>query len=461
MSQEVAKNFVVPHSRYEKFLIEGYEIIEKAGGVEIILKYSFDNAVKFRERLFFPQVGVGRVMMISEALGRAVRGLLIVGGISYYKAECTNKIDGITLDNEERLFWEKVYNRGLGEFFYQNQIDFRNLINFVNPIENFNKITVTDLSERALLPLGGGKDSLVSAEILKKSGMDFCSFSLRDADPIRQTALALGKPRIIVERELDGQLFEMNKQGAYNGHVPITGYISFLLAVAGLLYDYKYLVLSLEKSANIGQLEFLGMDINHQYSKSEEFENDFRDYLDKYLGGRLEYFSLLRGYYELKIAKIFAELENFDKYKDICTSCNANFKIIKDGPSKLWCGKCPKCVFVFGIFAPFIDRDKLIKMFGKNLFNDESLLDLFEETWGTKNFKPFECVGTFEESQLAIYLTSLKSEWQNDALIKHFQELITIGKIDINKIKSNQTEVMNLMNTPNVPLIFRKVLETL
>lgn len=461
MSQEIAKKIVVPHSRYRKFLIEGYEIMEKSDGVEIILKYSFDNAVKLRERLFFPGVEAGRVVMISEVLGRAVRGLLIVGGISYYKAECTSEIDGIALDKEEKLFWEKVYKRGLGEFFYQNQIDFRGLINFVNPIENFVKTDYLQLTERALLPLGGGKDSLVSAEILKKTGMDFCSFSLRDADPIRQTALALGKPRIIVERELDAQLFEMNKQGAYNGHVPITGYISFLIAVAGLLYDYKYLVLSLEKSANIGQLEFLGLDINHQYSKSEEFENDFRDYLKKYLGGGLEYFSLLRGYYELKIAKIFAELDSFDKYKDICTSCNANFKIIKDAPSKLWCGKCPKCVFVFGIFAPFIDREKLIKMFGKNLFTDETLFDLFEETWGIKNFKPFECVGTFEESQLAIYLTSLKSEWQNDPLIKHFQEQIAIGKIDINKIKSSQAAVMNLMDTPNVPLIFRKVLESL
>ena len=134
---------------------------------------------------------------------------------------------------------------------------------------------VNPLPERCLVPIGGGKDSLVTAELLNEAGVDFTLFSLRDAGLIADTSAIVGRPRIVVERMIDPQLFALNEAGALNGHVPITAYISFVTAVCAVLYGYKYLVYSLEKSANYGQVIFHGMDINHQYSKSEEFEGGF------------------------------------------------------------------------------------------------------------------------------------------------------------------------------------------
>jgi hypothetical protein len=163
------------------------------------------------------------------------------------------------------------------------------------------------------------------------------------------------------------------------------------------------------------------MDINHQYSKSEQFEGDLRDYLRKWVSPEIEYFSFLRPLNELKIARIFAGLKNFDRYAGIFTSCNANFKIHKEKSSVLWCGNCPKCAFVFLILAPFVDRDRLTGIFGQNLLEREDLIPLWEELLGLLNFKPFECVGTPEESRAALYLISQKPEYRDDLLVKKFK----------------------------------------
>jgi len=258
--------------------------------------------------------------------------------------------------------------------------------------------------------------------LLKEAGVPLTLFSLRDAGPIAATAQLSGVPRVVVNRTLDPRLFELNEAGALNGHVPITALVSFVSAVCGILYGYRYLVFSLEKSANYGQFLYHGMDINHQYSKSEEFESDFRDYLHKYVHPGLEYFSFLRPLNELAIARIFASLPAFNGYAPHFTSCNANFKIHKEKSSVPWCGHCPKCAFVFLILAPFVPRDQLVGIFGNNLGNREDLLPLFEELIGIRNFKPFECVGTPEESQAALELISRNSDYSNDLVVRRWRD---------------------------------------
>ena len=411
------------HNKYQQFCFEGfsynYDAENKVFCIE--LNYNLDKKINFQEKLQIP-LGVEAWEKVDlEALQRAISALHIMAGISYYKTYLPREMAGLELTEEQANFWQKIYQRGLGEFFYSNQIDFRGLINFPHsPTAQIPQFSSKKLSERALLPIGGGKDSIVSAEILKKMGLEFEQFSLRDAEPIRATAEAIGKPRQIVQRQLDAQLFQLNEQGAYNGHVPITAHISFLLIVCAILDDYRYIVMSLEKSANEGQLLFHGMDINHQYSKSEEFEEDLRNYVSKYIDSEVEYFSLLRGYNELRIAEIFAGLENFNRYAPVFSSCNANFKINKTEIPKRWCGHCPKCAFVFLILAAFVPKKELLGIFGENLLDKPELMELNEELLGLRNFKPFECVGTTEESQVALWLVSQKSEWQNDWMVKHF-----------------------------------------
>lgn len=421
-----------PRKKYRQFRFVKYEYRydAEASRLLVYLRYSLDGEAEgdenFSEILIFPLEEQRWAEVDRTALERALSALHIMAGISYYKTFLPPRMAGLELDAREAAFWTKIYQRGLGEFFYRNQVDFRGLINFpVTEAETADLradgragLQPSPLPKRCLVPIGGGKDSLVTIELLKEAGIDFTLFSLRDAAPIAATAALSGRPRIVVERQLDPRLFELNEAGALNGHVPITALIAFVSAVCGILYGYRYLVFSLEQSANYGQLIYHGMDVNHQYSKSAEFEADVRAYLERYVRPGLEFFSMLRPLNELAIAKIFAALPAFDSYAPHFTSCNANFTIQRDQSPPPWCGHCPKCAFVFLILAPFVPRDKMIKMFGGNLAEREDLLPLFEELLGLKNFKPFECVGTPEESRAALELLSRNPAYANDLLVR-------------------------------------------
>lgn len=428
--------------KYEKFWLEetDYHLDESKEKLLINLKYSLDKQIYFTETLSLPVNFAGRTGQTGAAFDRALKALAVIGGISYYKTYLPKEMAGFDLSDDQAVFWKKVYERGLGEFFYQNKIDFPGLINFPGNAQ-VGQLT-EDLTERrgALVAIGGGKDSIVTSEILKKAGKDFYTFSLRDSALIRETAEIVGVPRLVVDRQLDAKLFELNAQGALNGHVPITAYISALMSLCAIYYGFAEVIMSLEKSSNYGQFIYLGMDINHQYSKSEEFEGDFRKYLQKYVDGNLNYFSLLRRFDELKICQIFTGLDNFEKYSPLFASCNRNFKINGEKPVGKWCGECPKCAFVYLCLAAFLPKEKMVEIFGQDLLDKPELGHLYAEILGLENYKPFECVGTPEESLAAIYMVSLKMDYVESALVKKF----------VNEWKGQAENQQNFMGWENL-----------
>jgi len=216
---------------------------------------------------------------------------------------------------------------------------------------------------------------------------------------------------------MDPLLFKMNTEGYYNGHVPISGIIAFSLMVVSYLYEYKYIVMSNEKSANEGNTEIDGMIINHQRSKSLDFEKAFDNYVNNYISPDVKYFSLLRGMYEVRIAQEFSK---YPQYFSTFSSCNRNFHILPANNlesriqnSKLWCCKCPKCAFVYTILRPRISDEQTLQIFGKELYADASLEPLFKELLGISGIKPFECVGTNEEMILAMRKAHQQFKIQN------------------------------------------------
>ena len=62
-------------------------------------------------------------------------------------------------------------------------------------------------------------------------------------------------------------------------------------------------------------------------------------------------------------------------------------------------------------------------IFGKNLLDDKSLIPLFEELIGIRNFKPFECVGTPEEVKEALEKILEKGEFKDSFLVKYYKSL--------------------------------------
>ena len=189
--------------------------------------------------------------------------------------------------------------------------------------------------QRVLVPFGGGKDSIVTAELLKKAGAHVTLFRLGYLPIIEELQHIAGFPLITVKRSISHTLFELNAAGALNGHVPITAYVSILATLVAELYGFDAVIMSNERSANHGNVEFKGMEINHQWSKSVAFERAFRSYLEKTIDTSVQYYSLLRPLSELKIAEIFSR---YPAYFGTATSCNTNWKILSDDETEQrWC----------------------------------------------------------------------------------------------------------------------------
>ncbi|MBI4123178.1 MAG: hypothetical protein HY458_02365 [Parcubacteria group bacterium] len=388
-------------TRYPKFFYKGYSYKLQGGDLHVSFDFRVPPDIRFTPKALIKNVGEKNLKRVGKsALNNLVFHLGMMELPSYWKATCSPQIivQDETLDARQLAWWKNLFVRGLGEFFYQNKIDFTK--------KNFLAITAEKvfafasakhsfrLKNRILVPVGGGKDSAVTLELLKR--MDVRPFVLNPKKP--QLAIikrAGGKSPITVLRTIDPKLLELNRKGFLNGHTPFSAYLAFLGALVAALFDYRFVAVSNEKSSNEGNVRYLGNTINHQYSKSFDFEKRFRRYSKQFLLQDLEYFSFLRPLSDLQIAKIFS---CFPKYFSVFMSCNNARKT----RAQTWCGRCPKCLFTYIIISPFVAQKTLERIFNKNLLKDKSLAPLMGQLTGERGFKPFECVGTSEEVNAAL-----------------------------------------------------------
>ncbi|OGJ71944.1 hypothetical protein A2454_05965 [Candidatus Peribacteria bacterium RIFOXYC2_FULL_55_14] len=404
--------------QYETFIFDSYTFDPKEGKIE--LKYSLDDEMHFTETVTLQRDGLFPSGVDLELLDRALFALHLIGGISYYKTCCPKKMEirSGKLTKEQAEFWNTVYEKGLGEFFYRNNLDPEGLISFPADAQDAPEpIEVQKFHDRVLVPIGGGKDSIVTLEMLRACRMDCTLFRLGEHPLINETAEVAKLPLISVKRQLPSVLFQLNEEGALNGHVPITAYLSFLSVIAALLYGFDFIAMSAERSASEGNVEYKGKMINHQWSKSLEFERMFQKYVHRFLTPGIDCFSLLRSMSELHIAQHFCTLP---QYFRCATSCNKNWRILEEKPKERWCGTCPKCAFSFCQFAAFLPKKQLLEIFGKNLYQDESLLPLYRQLLGLTGFKPFECVGTPEETAAAMLLAVQQGELEETPVMQMF-----------------------------------------
>ena len=379
------------------------------------LHYSYDNGINFVETIEFPNKKSFSVEEL-KALDNVFKYIHIVAGISYFKLFCPDKLEVKTFDlsKEEADFFNDFYYNGLGEFVCKNNIKGLK-INFPYKKNISNCADGIKLKNNYLVPIGGGKDSIVTLEILKKYKQNILTCSVGVAKPILDTIKISGCKSFHATRTISPNLLELNKKlqeiGGYNGHVPITGILAFIMAACSIIYGFNTILISNERSANVGNREFDGRIVNHQWSKSFEFEKKINNFFKKYVLKNLEYVSFLRPLSELHIAKLFAGLK---QYHQVFTSCNKNFKI--ENRLNHWCCNCDKCRFVFLILAVFLNKNDLIKIFGKDLLDDKNQLLGYEELCGIKNYKPFECVGEIDESIYA--LLHVDKSFESDFVVR-------------------------------------------
>lgn len=438
-----------PKAKVFKFL--DYKISRYGQEIEFNYRLEFSNRdpLKFTEKLVLPK----KFENITRAeLALFLEPLHLISGISYYKLYCPPKIQTTYhLTKEQAEFWNTVYAKGLGEFLYRNNLDYKKLARFSGVAESKTKIiNQKNISgfmpdgDRVLLGIGGGKDSIVAAELLKGryKTTSFLIESQKEDGLTRRVMREIGNEQLIIKRFLDQKIF-LPHEGSYNGHIPISAIFSFLGLLTARLYGYRYFAVGNEQSSNFGNLEYRELTINHQWSKSLEYESMLQEYTRKFITPHITYFSVLRQFYEIRVAQMFAEHK---KYFPYFASCNRNFKIYKDRPDSLWCGECPKCAFVFLMLAAFVPKKELVLIFNKNLLDDESLIPLYRDLLGYGRLKPFDCVGTFDESRAALYLASKK--FKNSVIVKNF----------LPKIKQPEELVRRVLRTAQaltVPTPFR------
>lgn len=382
------------------------------------LCYAFnDGALTFEETVCFNGAPAFDHENRRRAFGLCLRLLHLAAGISYYKLFVPDeiKVDSTVLTKEEADFFNLFYTAGLGEFSYRNNVSLS--VRFPFSAAAQQERADLRLQKQIVVPVGGGKDSIVSIETLKSAGYDPVLFSVGLPRPIRETIEKSGLPSVLVTRRISPDLLALNERaaqyGALNGHVPVTGIIAFILMAAAVLYDFSDAALSNERSANVGNTEKDGRIVNHQWSKSLEFEKAFRALTTPVIPD-FHYFSLLRPLSELSIASLFAKTRKYDM---VFTSCNKAFKLDEAKRFDRWCADCDKCRFVFLALAPFMEKEQLIRIFGRNLLDDLSQKRGYEELLGLSAFKPFECVGEIEESALAFLMLADDPAWRGDAVI--------------------------------------------
>jgi hypothetical protein len=402
---------VVEHGRFDPSAYATFRFTGRSlepGGV-VSLRYALDDAVHFEERFELPEGGAD--VDVEPLLSL----LHWVAGVSYFKTAVPGEIVCETgaPPPATRALLEALYSEGLGEFAVVNGLE-----HVPRPV--FPSGPTPDVPaappelRRVLVPVGGGKDSAVALEIVRRSGMDLALFSVGTAPPIDRTVAVADLPRLLVRRRLDPQIGALNARGALNGHVPVTAIVAGVALLVARLHGFDAVALANERSASFGNRTFDGIEVNHQFSKSMRAERLLSAALAE-LDPAVRAFSVLRPASELAIARAFARMP---EYHRAFTSCNRVFRLDPELRLMSWCCDCDKCRFVFLILAPFLPPEELESIFGTAMLDDDAQYAGFALLTATGGHKPFECVGEVEESVAAIRMLAADPRWRGQRVVR-------------------------------------------
>lgn len=401
--------------KYKEFIYDHFKLEDLKDTLKITYYFEIPGLETFEPYLELPKKETKKINSFVEEMAFHI-GLVEL--ISYWKC-CIPKDIQIKcgyLDETQKKWFKHLYYNGLGEFFYRNHLepDEENFVTIKVAGEKRNP-KVDYQGNGCMIGIGGGKDSCVSLELLKNEP-NRAGFMINAKPVMEECAFASGLTEnelIKIKRVISPNIIKLNERGFLNGHTPFSAMVAFVSVLTAYLNDKKYVVLSNESSANESNVR--GLKVNHQYSKSYEFEKNFQDYITKYFDIDIHYFSFLRPLSEYQIGMLFSRMP---QYHQIFKSCNPGSK---ETPWK-WCGNCPKCLFVFSLLSPFLYKDKLIAIFGSDLFEKEELLPMFQELLGYKATKPFDCVGTFDEINFAITKTIEKNKEPLPYLLEYYKK---------------------------------------
>jgi hypothetical protein len=390
---------------YPVFRIENARAVPGPTGVRLEFALAA-GALRFRPVIEFTGLlpdEAGRVATVTAQ--RMIRALAIIEAFSYWKALCSPVIE-IALpapDPAELDWWQAFWPGAMGEFFYRNQIDYTApgflVIRGPAGANGPGKDAPGGAAPAGppLVLFSGGKDSLALARVVSASSgtapVDF--FLYNPGERLRGLAgsLASGGRLLEVRRAILPELLALNAAGHPNGHTPFSAYLAFASMLAGYLRGSGPVMAGNSRSDEEPNVRsYLGRPVNHQWTKSYEFEAAARSYRDRWLPGAPGYSSPLRPLFEVQIiASLAGDVDTYLR----TVSCNQ----ARGGG---WCRSCAKCAWVFLATAALFGHDLAIRKTGGDMFADPALSGVYREMAGLTGVKPFECTGSEDEVRAAI-----------------------------------------------------------
>ena len=412
--------FLEFRNTYKEIIYRDYLVDDVDNDLVITYTFEIPGLTIFKPTISFSKDLIKNSFVNENLMNKIIFHMGMIELISYYKCCCPEKVvvEAGYLNDYDMKWFKKLFYNGLGEFLYKNNISISEDELFDFEIKG-KEIKLDDIFYQGygnLIPVGGGKDSVVSLELLKEYKDDNMCFIINPKGANIECSYVAGYEDdsiVKIKRIIDKNLIDLNSRGFLNGHTPFSSVVAFNAYLMAYLTNKKYIVLSNENSAN--EATVIGTNVNHQYSKSYEFEKDFYEFSKNNYGIDIKYFSLLRPLKEIQIAMLFSK---YTKYHKVFKSCNLGSK----GSTGEWCCKCPKCLFVYIMLAAFLNKEEMEEMFGKDLLNDVELEKDFIELIGEGETKPFECVGSISEVVYAINKIISKYEGELPYLLNVYKE---------------------------------------
>ena len=434
------------------FALTGYDAVDGRIETHYALEGPDAEPIAFTEVFDFTETGATGVPNPS-----LMRLLALSACVSYYKMAAPSTVEiRFPVAQFEVDYLAAVIRGGLGEFAYENDLP-----DALVPTIVADRLRADDAADERprdwdiaappLVAVGGGKDSIVTIEALKAGGFAPVLFSVNQYQPIDDTIAVSGMASVRVRRRLDPKIGELNSAGAYNGHIPVTAINSVVGLLAADLMGLGSVIFSNEQSADIENLVWHGFDINHQWSKSIVYETLLRATLAAYGMSSDRYFSLLRALPESEIAERF---KDHPEYFDVFISCNRSFALDPTRRRARWCGECAKCLFVFVILAPRIEKARLTEIFAVDPLDRPANLALYRELAGLAKHKPFECVGDYAEVAEALVDLMDDDAWCDDEVVAE----LTGQRPRLHEIAADKAPIVG---AGNVPAHYAKVFDAL
>lgn len=408
--------WLVLREKYPKFVYRSFDY--KLQNDQLLLHFNYEIAGldNFEHELILRDIDESNFDKLDKvALDNLIFHTGLIMSLSYWKLTCSKEfiVEAGSVLKEGLKWFSDLFYKGLGQYFYENNIDFKakDFINFSFEGKKFLNIAKVR-STKVLVPFSGGKDSTVTLELLRKHFKTGLFLVYPQTSAGYKIAESTKLSLVSVESKIDHKLLSLNEQGFLNGHTPYSSYLMMVSVLAAYVFGYGYVAYSNERSSNENNTSYLGEKINHAYSKSWEYEKLFSSY-NKHFLSNVEVFSFLRPLFDVQISRIFS---NFTQYYDKIRSCNVGQK------EGIWCGKCAKCLSTYILLSPFIQKEIINEMFGKDLFSDVNLTILMDSLIDQDLIKPFECVGTKAELRSALSYFSQKTKANPPQLIQHYDK---------------------------------------